>query len=62
MVLLYILVYSILVHGYIPKSITESVIVPVIKDKNIRVNQKGNYMPICLSNICSNIIAWMRTF
>ena len=45
-VLLYILVYSILVHGYIPKSITEYVIVPVIKDKNRRVNQKGKYKPI----------------
>ena len=32
-VLLYIFVSSILVHGYIPKAVTESVIVPVIKDK-----------------------------
>ena len=49
-------VSSILLHGYIHKSITESVIVPVFKDKNRRVNQKGNYRPICLSNICSKII------
>ena len=27
------------------------VIVPVIKDKNRRVNQKGSYRPICLSNM-----------
>ena len=56
MVLLSILVSSILVHGYIPKSITESVIVLVIKDKNRRVNEKGNYRSICISNICSKII------
>ena len=42
-------------HGYIPKAITESVIVPVVKDKNRCVNEKGNYSPICLSNICSKI-------
>ena len=34
----------------------ESVIVPIIKDKNKRVNDKRNYRPICLSNICSKII------
>ena len=50
------LVSSILVHGYIPKVITESVIVPVIKDKNRRVKDKGNYMPICLSNKGSKIV------
>ena len=55
-VLLSIRVSSILLHGYIHKSITESVIVPVFKDKNRRVNQKGSYRPICLSNICSKII------
>ena len=47
LVLLSVLVSSILVHGYIPNVITESVIVPVIKDKNRRVNDKGNYGPIC---------------
>ena len=28
----------------------------IIKDKNKRVNDKRNYRPICLSNICSKII------
>ena len=55
-VLLTNLVSSILVHGYIAKAITEFVIVPVIKDKNRRACKKGNYRPICLSNICSKII------
>ena len=34
----------------------ESVIVPLIKDKNKRVNDKRNYRPICLSKMCSKII------
>ena len=56
LVLLSALVSSILVHGYIPTIITESVIVPVIKYKNRRVNDKGNYRLVCLSNIRSKIV------
>ena len=50
------LVSSIVVHGHLPQSMNESVIVPIIKDKNKRVNDKNNYRPICLSNVCSKII------
>ena len=49
-------VSSILVHGYIPKVITEVVIVPVNKNKNIRVNDKRNHRLMCLSNIGSMIV------
>ena len=34
----------------------EYVTVPIIKDKNKRVNDKNDYRPICLSNVCSKII------
>ena len=34
----------------------ESVIVPVIKNKNQRIHDKGNYRPIYLSNVCSKIV------
>ena len=50
------LVSSIVVHGHLPQSMNESVIVPIIKDKNKRVNDKNNYRSICLSNVCSKII------
>ena len=50
------LVSSIVVHGHVPHNMNESVIVPIIKDKYKRVNDKNNYRPICLSNICSKII------
>ena len=53
--LMSMLVSPIVVHGHVPHS-NESVIVPIIKDKNKRVNDKRNYRPICLSNICSKII------
>ena len=47
---------SIFTHGFIPRSMMESVIVPVIKNKFKRINDKGNYRPICLSNVCSKIV------
>ena len=50
------LVSSIVVHGHLPQSMNESVIVPIIKDKNKRVNDKNNYRPMCLPNVCSKII------
>ena len=50
------LISSIVVHGHVPHNMNESVIVPIIKDKNKRVNDKNNYRPISLSNICSKII------
>ena len=49
------LVSSIVVHDHVPQSMNESAIVPIIKDKNKRVNDKRNYRPICLSNVCSKI-------
>ena len=39
-----------------PQSMTKSVLVPVIKDKNKRGNDNCNYRPICISNICSKLV------
>ena len=50
------IVSPIVVHGHLPQYMNESVIVPIIKDKNKRVTDKTNYRPICLSNVCSKII------
>ena len=38
-------------HGFLPQSLLVLVIVPIIKDKNKRIDDKNNYRPICLSNI-----------
>ena len=55
-VLMSIVISSIFTHGFIPRSMMESVIVPVIKNKNKRINDKGNYRPICLSTVCSKMV------
>ena len=55
-VVLALLLTSIFVHGYLPEMLIQSVIVPIIKNKNKRISDKNNYRPIGLSNICTKII------
>ena len=43
---------SIFTHGFIPRSMMDSVIVPT----NKRINDKGNYRPICMSTVCSKMV------
>ena len=54
--LLFILMSAILVHGYVPKSMKNSVIFPIIKNKNKRINDKDNYRPICLANVFTKVV------
>ena len=55
-VLLSILMSAILVHGYVPKSMLKSVIVPIIKNKNKRISDKDNYRHICISNVFTKVV------
>ena len=43
-------------HGHNPEVILKSVILPIIKDKNKRINDKDNYRPICLPNVFTKVI------
>lgn len=54
-VLLSILFSAMLVHGFVPARMIKSVIVPIIKNKNIRIKEKDNYRPICLSSVFSKV-------
>ena len=55
-VLLSKLMSAILVHGYVPKSMLKSVIIPIIKNKNKRISDKDNYRPICLANVFTKVV------
>ena len=44
------------VHGVLPDSLMSVVIVPIIKDKSGRINEKDNYRPISLANILSKVM------
>ena len=45
-------------HGYMPESLIsliQATVVPIIKDKNKRINDKNNYRPICIANVCCKV-------
>ena len=44
--LMSMLVSSTVVHGHLPQSMNESVLVPITNNKNKRLNDKNNYRPI----------------
>ena len=56
LVLLSILMSSVLIHGYVPKSKLRYVIVPIIKLKTIRISDKDNYIPICISDVFTKVV------
>ena len=56
MVLLSILLFAILIHGYVPTLMLKSVMVPIIKNKNKRITDRENYRPICISSVFSKLL------
>ena len=54
--LLTLLINCIVIHGYIPAKMIETVLVPVIKDKTAKSSSKDNYRPIALCNIVSKAL------
>ena len=46
---------SMLVHGFLPKSLTSVVLVPIIKNKSESICKSNNYRPIALVSILSKI-------
>ena len=49
------LFYMCLIHGFVPNSFGQSVIVPVLKDKNSNAGCCDNYRPISLTTIFSKV-------
>ena len=47
---------SMLIHGFLPESLIDVILVPVIKDKNSKISCKDNYRPIVLANIMSKVL------
>ena len=46
---------SMLSHGYLPKQMLVSVVVPVVKNKNSSLSSKNNYRPVALSSVMSKV-------
>ena len=44
-----------IVHGFLHRSLTDSVIIPIVKDKCKNISDIGNYRPIALSSVLSKV-------
>jgi hemolysin-activating ACP:hemolysin acyltransferase len=42
---------AMLIHGHLPSTFMETVILPVIKNKRGDITNKDNYRPIAITNI-----------
>ena len=54
-VLLSICFNAFIVHGFLPNPLTDTVLVPIVKDKTKNISDKGNYRPIALASVMSKV-------
>ena len=47
---------AMVIHGYIPQSMMDTVLIPIIKDKKGSVTDKNNYRPVAITCISSKIL------
>ena len=55
-VLISISISAMLIHGCMPKHIHNSLMVPIIQNKNKSSTDKNNYRPICIFNMFTKIV------
>jgi hypothetical protein len=55
MALLSLVFNCMLIHGYLPKELMDTVIVPIVKDKKGDLGDKDNYRPVALTCILSKV-------
>ena len=54
-VLLSICFNAFIVHGFLPNPLTDTVLVPIVKDRTKNISDKGNYRPIALASVVSKV-------
>ena len=54
-VLLSLCFNAMLVHSHVPKAFSDTVLVPIIKDKNGDVTEIDNYRPIAITSVASKV-------
>ena len=55
-VLLSLLFNAIVIHGFIPDKLMDSIIVPLVKDKKGCITKSDNYRPLALTTIASKVL------
>ena len=54
-VLLSICFNACMVHGFLPSTMTDTILVPIIKDMTGNASSKANYRPIVLTSVLSKV-------
>ena len=54
-VLLSLCLNAMVLHGHVPKSFSDTVLVPIIKDKKGDITDINNYRPIVITSVASKI-------
>ena len=54
-VLLSICFNAFIVHGFLPNPLTDTVLVPIVKDTTKNISEKGNYRHIALAAVVSKV-------
>ena len=44
-----------IVHGFLPSDLTDTVLVPIVKDKTRDISDNGNYRHIALASVISKV-------
>ena len=44
-----------IVHGFLPSDLTDTLLVPIVKDNTGDISDKGNYRPIALASVISKV-------
>ena len=44
-----------IVHGFLPNPLTDTIPVPIVKDKTKNIYDKGNFIPIALASVVSKV-------
>jgi hypothetical protein len=56
LVILAFLFTAMFIHGYLPSSLIESLLMPIVKNKCASLMSKDNYRPIALSNVITKVL------
>ena len=54
-VILSIIFNTMIVHGFVPLSFMDTLVIPLVKDRKEDIGSSGNYRPIALTNVVSKV-------
>ena len=53
--IIFIITFTYIIIAFLPSDLTDTVLVPIVKDKTADISDKGNYRPIALASVISKV-------